>query len=146
MNIDRQVGPWTGFLPVTTPETAPFWEAANKGVFLLQKCPDCGKTQYHYRALCSHCWSDNVEDFPSSGRGTVWTYSVVYRNNTPGYKEKTPYVVGLVELEGGVKVVTNIIGGDPEAVTFGTKVEATFAKAESGQRLSCESLARSVSG
>jgi uncharacterized OB-fold protein len=135
MSTDGHAGLWTGFLPATTPETAPFWEAANQGVFLLQRCPDCGKTQYHYRALCCHCWSDNVEDFPSSGRGTVWTYSVVYRNNTPGYKEETPYVVGLVELEGGVKVVTNIIGCDPEAVTFGTKVEATFAKADSGQHI-----------
>lgn len=96
MSIEN--GPWTGFLPASTPETAPFWNAANEGVFLLQCCPDCGETQYHYRALCCHCWSDRIEDLPSSGRGTVWTYSVVYKNKTAGYVEKTPYVVGLVEL------------------------------------------------
>jgi len=127
--------PWTGWVPTTTPETEPFWRAANDSVFLLQKCPDCGKVQYHYRALCSFCWSESIEDYPSSGRGTVWTYSVVYRNSTPGYLEKVPYVVGLVELEGGVKVVTNIIGGDPEVVTFGTEVEVTFAKTEAGQNI-----------
>jgi uncharacterized OB-fold protein len=126
---------WTGFVPALTPETAPFWEAANAGTFLLQRCPDCGKTQYHYRALCSFCMSDKIEDYPSAGKGEVWTYSVVYRNNTAGYPEKVPYVVGLVELEGGVKVVSNIIGGDPEDVTFGTKVEVVFAKTQDGQAI-----------
>jgi uncharacterized OB-fold protein len=126
---------WTGFVPATTPETAPFWAAANEGKFLLQRCADCGKVQYHYRALCAHCMSDQVEDLPSHGRGTVWTYTVVYRNSTVGYTEKTPYVVALVELEGGVKVITNIVGGDPEAVTFGTEVELTFARTEAGQAI-----------
>ncbi|MBT2266113.1 MULTISPECIES: Zn-ribbon domain-containing OB-fold protein [Rhodococcus erythropolis group] len=126
---------WTGFVPAVTPETAPFWDAANDGVFLLQRCPDCGQTQYHYRALCSHCWSDKIEDFPSSGRGTVWTYSIVYKNRTPGYAEKVPYIVGLVELEGGVKVVSNILADDLEAVTFGTEVEAVFAETDGGQKI-----------
>lgn len=126
---------WTGFVPALTAETAPYWKAADDGVLLLQKCPDCGKVQYHYRALCSFCMSDRVEDFPSSGRGEVWTYSVVHRNATAGYVEKVPYVVGLVELEGGVKVVSNIVGGDPAEVTFGTKVEVVFAKSENGQAI-----------
>lgn len=133
--MTAELAMWTGWEPTTTPETAPFWEAANNGVFLIQSCPDCGKKQYHYRALCSHCWSDRIEDFPSSGRGTVWTFSVVYRNGTPGYSEKVPYVVGLVELEGGVKVVTNIVADDPEAVDFGQTVEVFFEKSVAGQNI-----------
>ena len=130
-----ELSTWTGFVPAITPETAPFWEAADRGTFLLQRCPDCGNFQYHYRALCSFCMSDKIEDYPSSGQGEVWTYSVVYRNATAGYTEKVPYVVGLVELEGGVKVVSNIIGGAPENVTFGTKVEVVFSKTEQGQAI-----------
>jgi uncharacterized protein len=126
---------WTGFVPALTPETAPFWKAADEGVFLLQRCSDCQNVQYHYRALCSFCTSDRIEDFPSSGRGQVWTYSVVYRNATAGYTEKVPYVVGLIELEGGVKVVSNIIGGDPEDVTFDTEVEVVFAQTDGGQAI-----------
>lgn len=126
---------WTGFLPTTSPETEPFWQAANRGVFLLQRCPDCGKTQYHYRALCVHCMSDRVEDMPSSGKGTVWTYSVVYRNNSPGYTEQVPYVVALVELEDGVKVISNVLSDDPEKVTFGTEVHVEFSEAENGQSI-----------
>lgn len=126
---------WTGFVPAITPETEPYWRAANDGVLLLQRCPDCGKFQYHYRALCSHCWSDKIEDYPSSGRGKVWTYSVVKKNKTAGYVEKVPYVVALVELEGGIKFVTNVLGPDPDAITFGTDVELTFAKTEGGQSI-----------
>ncbi|MGD6741796.1 Zn-ribbon domain-containing OB-fold protein [Streptomyces sp. BH106] len=134
--MNTEVAPaWSGFLPVPTPETAPFWDACNEGTFLLQRCRDCGKTQYHYRALCCHCWSDQVDDFASSGKGTVWTCSVVYKNNTPGYVDKLPYVVGLVELEGGVKVFGNILGDAPEAVDIGTAVEITFAKADNGQMI-----------
>ena len=65
----------------------------------------------------------------------MWTYSVVYRNNTEGYREQTPYVVGLIELEGGVKVISNVVGGDPEAVAIGTEVELTFRKADNGQSI-----------
>jgi uncharacterized OB-fold protein len=134
MTIDTAPS-WTGFLPVASPETAPFWDACNQGVFLLQRCRDCGKTQYHYRTLCSHCMSDHVDDFPSSGKGTVWTYSVVYKNNTVGYADKLPYVVALVELEGGVKVFGNVLGGEPENVAIGTAVELTFAKAANDQMI-----------
>jgi uncharacterized OB-fold protein len=130
-----EIGSWTGAAPTMTPETQPFWDAANAGVFLLQKCPDCGSFQYYYRALCSHCWSDRIEDYPSSGRGTVWTYSVVYRNNSPGYRDMTPYVVALVELEGGVKVLTNVVGGDPERVDFGTEVAVRFSITDGGQAI-----------
>jgi uncharacterized OB-fold protein len=126
---------WTGFVPARTPETDPFWDAANEGKLLLQRCPDCQKFQYHYRALCSHCWSDKIEDYPSNGRGKVWTYSVVMKNKTAGYTEKVPYVVALIELEGGMKVVNNVLTDDPEAVTFGTEVELTFGKTAQGQAI-----------
>jgi uncharacterized protein len=136
-----EAAPWTGFVPVVSPETAPFWNAANEGTFLLQRCQDCSKVQYHYRALCSHCMSDRVEDFASSGRGKVWTYTVVYKNGSPAYKDKTPYVIALVELEGGVKVLSNIETDEPESVTFDTPVDLIFAEAENGQAIPLFKLA-----
>ena len=126
---------WTGQIPGRTPETAPFWDACNRGEFLLQRCRDCSKVQYHYRAQCCHCWSSDVEDFASSGEGTVWTFSVVYRNNTRHYKDSTPYVVAVVELEGGVKVFGNVLGCDPESVVIGMPVGLSFSKAETGQMI-----------
>jgi uncharacterized OB-fold protein len=126
---------WTGQLPGRTPETAPFWEACNRGEFLLQRCNSCSKFQYHYRAQCSHCWSSDIADFPSSGEGTVWTFSTVYKNNTVHYKDSTPYVVAVVELEGGVKVFGNVLECDPEAVEIGMPVTLSFSRAETGQMI-----------
>jgi uncharacterized OB-fold protein len=125
--------PWTGQLPSVTPETAPFWEACNREVFLLQRCESCSKFQYHYRAQCSHCWSGDVADVPSSGTGTVWTFSVVHRNNTRAYRDRTPYAVVIVELEGGVKVFGALVEGDPESVEIGMQVSLRFARAGTDQ-------------
>jgi uncharacterized OB-fold protein len=135
MTTNSTLRPWTGQMPTTSPETVPFWEACNREEFLLQKCPDCGKFQYHYRAFCSHCWSENIEDYKSAGHGTVWTFSVVMKNRSPGYEGKTPYAVGIVELEGGTKVFGNIVDIDPMAIEIGTKVELIFAIADTGQKI-----------
>lgn len=124
---------WTGQLPATTPETAPFWEACNREVFLLQRCDTCEKFQYHYRAQCCHCWSDRIQDFPSSGAGSIWTLSIVHRNNSRHYKDSTPYAVVVVELEGGVKVFGNLVESDLDAVSIGTPVELVFSRAGNGQ-------------
>src|SRR5256885_5682481 len=95
---------WVGQMPVASPETAPFWEACNRDKFLIQRCDDCGKTQYHYRALCCHCWSSNVRDVVAAGTGTVWTFSVVEKNRSPVIAFPPPYVVGLIELDEGPRV------------------------------------------
>src|SRR5262245_548851 len=110
---------WGRPVPVSSGETAPFWEACKRGVFLVQKCGDCGLTQYHYRGFCCHGWSSNVEDLPIAGTGTVWTYTVVERNNMPGFRELVPYVVALVEVPEGVKILSNVINCDPDRVSIG---------------------------
>lgn len=126
---------FTGELPTRSPETAPFWDAANQGVLLLQKCNDCQKFQYHYRAHCSHCFSVDIADYPSAGEGTVWTFSTVYKNSTPHFTDQTPYAVGVAQMEGGVLVFGSIHGIDPEAVEIGLPVNVAFAKAEDGQMI-----------
>jgi uncharacterized OB-fold protein len=125
---------WSGLMPTSTPETAPFWDACNRGVFLLQKCNACGKFQYHYRAHCCHCMSTDIADYESTGKGTVWTFSTVYKNANLG-KGHGPYVVGMVELEGGTRVFGNILGIDPEEVHIGLPVEVAFSKSENGQHI-----------
>ncbi|BCB92076.1 hypothetical protein Psuf_093890 [Phytohabitans suffuscus] len=68
--------------PEVSGETRPFWEACGRGEFLLQRCDGCGKFQYPYRGFCCHCWAGQPRDVPSTGRGTVWSYSVVRRNRS----------------------------------------------------------------
>ncbi|WP_368680754.1 Zn-ribbon domain-containing OB-fold protein (plasmid) [Rhodococcus opacus] len=135
MTTTNSLRQWSGQMPVASPETKPFWDACNEERFLLQKCPDCGRFQYHYRAFCSHCWSRNIEDYVSAGHGTIWTYSVVKKNRTPGYEGKTPYVVAIVELEGGTKVFGNVVDLDPDDAHIGMPVELIFAVADTGQKI-----------
>ena len=65
----------------------------------------------------------------SSGKGTVWTFTVTYQNRTPGFAEDVPYVLALVELEEGVRMFTNIVEVNPEDVKIGMPVEVTFVPA-----------------
>ena len=65
----------------------------------------------------------------TSGKGTVWTFTVTYQNRTPGFAEDVPYVLALVELEEGVRMFTNIVECNPREVSIGMPVEVTFVQA-----------------
>lgn len=120
---------WRKSLPTVSAETKPFWDAALNGKFLLQRCRNCNKYQTHYRAFCCHCWSTDVEDVEASGKGSVWAHSVAYQNRTPGWVDEVPYVVAQIELEEGVRVISNVINCDPESVKIDMPVKVTFVKA-----------------
>jgi uncharacterized protein len=127
---------WTGtMLPSVCPETAPFWAACNNSQFLVQRCESCDKPQYHYRALCCHCWSDNVKDVPIEGTGKVWSFSVVEKNKTAAFASWGRYAVGVVEVPEGVKIVTRIDSDDLDALAIGTEVKLTFSVAGNGQKI-----------
>lgn len=126
---------WSGLLPTMCPETQPFWDACNENKFLVQKCSDCGKPQYHYRAFCCHCWSEAVNDVEISGHGTVWTFSVVNRNLTPAFSSWGRYAVGVVELPEGVKVVSKLEADDVDSIRIGSAVRLEFCKANDGQNI-----------
>lgn len=126
---------WTGPVPTTVNETQPFWNACNKGQFLVQRCRDCGKVQYHYRAFCCHCWSDEVEDLPIAGTGKVWTYSVVQVNRSPQFAEWGVYATGVIEVPEGVKIISRIAANDLERVRIGAEVTLAFGKAQNGQQI-----------
>jgi uncharacterized OB-fold protein len=126
---------WDRPMPVVSGETAPFWDACKEGKFLIQQCEDCERFQYHYRGFCCHCWSSNVRDHPIDGTGEVWTFTVVERNNSPGFRELVPYVVALVELPERIRVLTNVINVDPDAVEIGMPVRLTFVDADDGIRM-----------
>jgi uncharacterized OB-fold protein len=135
---------WIGRLPSRSPETEPFWDACNRNVFLLQRCRRCEKTQYHYRAVCAHCWSSDVEDLESTGVGTVWTFTVVRRNRSPDLAAKVPYVIALIWLDEGVGVFGNVVGCEPDDVTIGSSVNLAFTVAEGGQHIPVFRLAEPV--
>ncbi|APA90517.2 OB-fold domain-containing protein (plasmid) [Paraburkholderia sprentiae WSM5005] len=126
---------WKGPLPTTVNETQPFWDACNRGQFLVQRCNHCGEVQYHYRAFCCHCWSDEVVDLPLAGTGKVWTFSIVKVNRSPQFADWGVYATGLVEVPEGVKIISRILTNDLDALRIGSDVRLAFAKADSGQQI-----------
>jgi uncharacterized OB-fold protein len=79
--------------------------------------------------MCCHCWSSDIRDQAIGGAGVVWSYSVVRRSRTQPFSAWVPYVVAVIELPEGVKVISNIVGCDPDAVSVGMPVRLAFASA-----------------
>ena len=66
-------------LPIIEVESREYWAGCREGKLLLQKCQDCGKVQFYPRTICANCFSTNLTWIQSSGKGTVYAYSVVRR-------------------------------------------------------------------
>ena len=110
-------------LPAPDADSAAFWAGLREGRLLLQHCLACGHVQYYQQGICRVCNAERLEHRAASGRGTVHSYSVVYRAPGPAFKADTPYAVLLVELEEGPRMVSSLVDGDPHAVQFGMAVE-----------------------
>jgi uncharacterized protein len=113
-------------LPQTDPESQTYWTAAREGRLLIKRCTDCGKAHHYPRELCPHCHSDRVTWEQASGKGTVYTYTVARRPAGPAFKADTPYVVALVELAEGPRMMTNLVSVDPAQVKIGLPVKVQF--------------------
>ncbi|MFQ5852919.1 MAG: Zn-ribbon domain-containing OB-fold protein [Candidatus Binatia bacterium] len=113
-------------LPTIEGETRRYWEAAARHQLLIQRCRSCQSYQFYPRGFCGECYSLDMEWVPSSGKGTVWTFTVTRQNRDRSFREMVPYVLAYVELEEGVKMMTNIVECKPEEVFIGMPVEVTF--------------------
>ncbi len=110
-----------------TEDAAEFWAACAHGQFLVQRCEKCATWQFYPRYLCSTCGSRDVVLRKASGRATLWSYSRVERA-TGEFADKVPYLVGLVRLEEGPVMMSNIVGCDPKSVTLDMPLEVRFEK------------------
>ena len=111
-------------------ETRAYWEGCGRHEIVLQRCRACGVVQHRPRALCVSCFSDGIEHFVASGRGTVHTFSVTNQNGLPAFREACPYVLAYVALEEGPQLMTNIVGCDPADVRIGMPVVVEFCDIE----------------
>ncbi len=111
--------------PVPTPDadSEQLWKGLKEGKLFLQHCEDCGHIQYYHQAICRHCLGENLVEKEASGKGIVYSYSVVYRAPGPAFKNEIPYAVVLVELEEGPRMISSMVDIDPELVEFDMKVE-----------------------
>ena len=112
--------------PRPTDLSKPFWDAAKRHELHLQRCKKCGTHVFYPRFNCTNCGSRDLEWVRSSGRATVYTYTVARRPTHAAFAEKVPYVIAIVELEEGPRMTTNVVGCSPDDVAIGMAVQATF--------------------
>jgi uncharacterized OB-fold protein len=113
-------------LPTPDLETQPYWDAAKEGKLLIKRCSACGRAHFYPRPFCPHCWSDDVEWEEASGRATLYTFSIIRRNDLPPFPDRVPYVAAVVDLEEGPRMMTNVEGCDPEEVEIGMDLMVAF--------------------
>lgn len=112
--------------PIVNADSAAYWEGARNDTLLLQRCGDCGTLRFFPRFLCTECGSDHTEWSEASGRGTVHSFTIVHRAAFPEFQALAPYVVALVDLEEGPRMMTNIVGADARDVAIGDAVTVVF--------------------
>lgn len=102
-----------------------FWSFISDEELRIQRCVDCGRFRHYPRYMCGECQSLDWEWTPVSGRGTVHSFTTSYRSFDPTFRRSGPYVVATIELEEGVRVVSDM--DEPaEEVSFGAPVELFF--------------------
>ena len=112
-------------LPEPRGEERWFFDAAAGGHVGLCRCGSCGRA-FLPRAVCPFCWTADPEPVTASGLGSVYSFTVCHRAGMPGFEADVPYVVGLIELEEGVRLLANVLQVDPAAVAIGMPVKAVF--------------------
>ena len=113
--------------PAASQETRAYWEGCGRHELVLQRCRACGVVQHRPRAVCASCLSGELQHFRASGRGEVHTFTVTHQNGVPPFRDALPYVLAYVELEEGPRLMTNIVGCEPAAVSIGMPVVVDFA-------------------
>jgi uncharacterized protein len=113
-------------LPITDIDSQKYWDACHRHELQLQKCQDCNKFYFPPAPVCPKCFSTNVNWEKISGKGTVFTFTVVHRPPSPDMEAYVPYVISVIELDEGPKMVSNIVGCKYSDVKIGMKVEVFF--------------------
>ena len=120
----------TRLAPTTTPDTQFFWDGLRDHKLLIQRCTACHALRHPPRPMCPHCNALAWDTLESSGHGTV--YSFVMPRHPPLPWFEYPYIVALIDLEGGIRLVSNLCDVAPQHVTIGMPVEVFYARFDDG--------------
>jgi uncharacterized protein len=119
-------------IPRPSPESIPYWQAAREHRLELPRCNACGQYWFPPSQSCPHCLAADFAWTAVSGVGKVFSFVTYHRVYHPAFAQDVPYVVALVELAEGPRLLTNIVGVPPEAVTCDMAVKVVFDDVEDG--------------
>ena len=117
-------------LPTPTPETQQFWDGAREGRLMIMHCNGCSKDYFYPRPYCPFCFSADTAWKQASGKATLHTYLINHRA-APGFEKDAPYVIAVVQLEEGPRMMTNLVDVEPEPsqLPVDMPLEVVFDKA-----------------
>ena len=121
--------------PAPTDTSAPFWDATRDRRLVLQWCRACERPIHYPRDVCPACLGDDLDFRDASGHGVVHAWSVMHAPAHPGMADAVPYVVALVDLDEGARMMTNLIECDPSDVRVGLDVEVRWEALSDGRHL-----------
>lgn len=113
-------------LPIPQPWSRKFWEGTKEGKFLIQTCKDCDVKIFYPRRFCPECWSRDLGWIKAKGTGKIYSYTITYYGAEEKFSDDYPYVLALVDLDEGIRLLTNIVECDPEEVKINMDVEVVF--------------------
>ncbi len=97
-------------------DTAPFWKGTVDRQLRFQRCNDCDTVIFHPRRHCVGCLGQDLSWHAASGKGTVYSYSVVRQSYHPFFRQHVPYVVAWVDLDEGPRLLSNVVGIDDPSI------------------------------
>lgn len=115
-------------VPIVNTWARPFWNAAKEERLIIQQCAECGRHVFYPRIACPHCAADSLKWVEASGKGTVYSYTVVEANAPSAFLDDIPFVIAVIRLEEGVQMLSNVVGCDPDTVECDMPVQVTFEK------------------
>lgn len=121
---------WSRRVPSPTEYSAPYWRSGleMRGLRLL-RCGSCGKWTPYVKRHCPYCGQESLQWQTVPGEGVLYSYSVHYRPAAPEFQDQVPYVIGLVQLDHGPRLLSRILG-DPDEMAVGRRVRAVFEQVE----------------
>ena len=118
-----------------TPWSRPFWEGLKRHELLLQKCSACGQLIMYPKKCCPYCLSGEMEWVKASGRGRIYSFTVV-KNNPPSlFMRDVPFIIAIIRLEEGVQMLSNILTNDLDSLECELDVEVVFDDVTDGVTL-----------
>ena len=123
-------------MPATTMDgdSRVYWEGIEQGELRIQRCDVCARTVFYPRSICPHCHANQLSWIVATGKGTIYTYTVAHQAYG-AFASDAPFVIALVELAEGVRMMTRIVDAPREHVKIGARVQVSFETSAEGIKL-----------
>lgn len=113
-------------VPHPTTDSAAFWHGCNREELLYQRCRDCGHVQFYPRRNCTTCQSSRLDLLPSAKQGTIYSFTTVYRPANRSFDADVPFVIALIDVDEGFRMMMNVVGTDRLSTAIGRRIRVVF--------------------